>query len=163
MFLYVIRKCIYRWWHAGVRVLWLTQNVNNWGMGYLLWNVICVWNLNENSIFQTVQLYHKVFAYVCHYLLFFCLCIYPQTVYCIPYSCQCQYLLKYNIYNYCNIGQISTGPMDLFFPADIVECFMKSLEDLWRTPFYRGILMPFCIEVGFNLLKIILLGIAWNV
>ena len=33
----------------------------------------------------------------------FCLHNYPLTVYYMLNSCQCQYLLKYNIYSYCNI------------------------------------------------------------
>ena len=33
----------------------------------------------------------------------FCLHSYPLTAYCVPYSWECQYLLRYNIYTYCNI------------------------------------------------------------
>ena len=33
----------------------------------------------------------------------------------MPYSCQCQYLLKFSIYNYCNILQNEHRPIDPFF------------------------------------------------
>ena len=63
----------------------------------------CVWNWYENSLLQSVQVYHKSFACKYYKWLHFCLHNYPRTAYCVAYSCQCQYLLKSTIYNYCNV------------------------------------------------------------
>ena len=61
------------------------------------------WNLHESSIFQTIQVCQKSFASLSLLITIFCMQSYPLTGSYRSYSCQCQYLIKCNIYTYCDI------------------------------------------------------------
>ena len=47
---------------------------------------------------------------------------YPAYCYCVSYSCQCPYLLKYDIYTYCRIwsNQLTSHELVFFTLADIM-------------------------------------------
>ena len=54
-------------------------------------------------------------------------CSYPLTTYYIWKSCQCQYILKYNIYNFCNIltnQHRSNGPI-FSVKIELLLCYFK--------------------------------------
>ena len=112
---------------------WLMQNVSKSGIGYLLSSLTsCVWNWHENCIFQTIQICCKPFGSVHCELLYFYLHNYPLTAYYMPYSRHCQYLLKYNIYNYSDIWQNqhrSHGPIFPFARWNITNHISQWYEE----------------------------------
>ena len=119
------------------------------------WVICChvwpvLWNGHEGSIFQTIQVCHKSFTSVCYYWLHFCLQNYPLIAYYVPYSCVCQYLLKYNIYKNCNIlpnQHMSYGPVFWLIQSVkwglYVNCSSGDMEHIcgiWQT----YLLLSFC-------------------
>ena len=65
------------------------------------WVICCEVDVCEMGM--QIQFLKEIICICILFISTFCLQSYPLNVYCFSYSCPCWYLLKFTIYNYCNI------------------------------------------------------------
>ena len=94
---------------------WLTQNV--WGIGFCchVWPAYGI-GIRTPIFFSNNRGMLQIICICMPLITMICLYDYPLSTYYVPYAYQCQYLLRCNLYNYCNI---CPNPMDLFLSSTI--------------------------------------------
>ena len=133
MYLYVIKT------HISVQVVipsyrqfsvdWHKMSITEeWGLLFATSNVLLNWNENFYS-----KQHRYVTNLLCQYATNYSICVqsYPITIYYVPLSCQCKYLLKCNIYNYCNMSpdqHRSHGPIFITCKINLHSIIKSNFE-----------------------------------